>query len=63
VIYKDIEYQVVQTASPSGWKWTMFLDEIRTRTGVLIVEHTPSWMRNTRSIEPWRIWIKQLNAA
>jgi hypothetical protein len=33
VIYKDIEYQVVQTTSPPGWKWTVFLDEIRTRTG------------------------------
>jgi hypothetical protein len=31
--YKDIEYQVRQTASPSGWKWTVFLDATRTRTG------------------------------
>jgi hypothetical protein len=30
--------------------------------GMLIVEHTPCWMRNTRSTEPYRIWIKQLNA-
>jgi hypothetical protein len=33
VIYKGVEYQVVQTANPSGWKWTVYLDAIRTRTG------------------------------
>jgi hypothetical protein len=31
--YKQIEYSVVQTANPSGWKWTVFLDAKRTRTG------------------------------
>jgi hypothetical protein len=33
VEYKGIEYQVVQTANPSGWKWTALLDATRTRTG------------------------------
>lgn len=31
--YRDIEYQVVQTANPTGWKWTVQLDDERTRTG------------------------------
>jgi ABC-type branched-subunit amino acid transport system substrate-binding protein len=30
---KGIEYQIVQTANPSGWKWTVFLDATRMRTG------------------------------
>ena len=34
MVYKDIEYQIVQTANPSGWKWTVFLDATRTRTGI-----------------------------
>ena len=32
--YKGIEYSVLQTANPTGWKWTVFLDENRTRTGI-----------------------------
>ena len=32
--HKGIEYQVVQTASPTGWKWTVQLPEGRTKTGV-----------------------------
>ena len=31
--YKGIEDQITQTSSPSGWKWTVFLDAQRTRTG------------------------------
>ncbi len=31
--YRDIEYQVVQTACPTGWKWVVHLDDTRTRTG------------------------------
>ncbi len=31
--YKDIQYQVVQTANPTGWKWTVQLDENRIKTG------------------------------
>jgi hypothetical protein len=31
--YRGIEYSVVQTANPSGWKWTVVLDEKKTRTG------------------------------
>ncbi len=32
--YKGIEYRVVQAANPTGWKWTVFLDATRTRTGL-----------------------------
>lgn len=33
--YKTIQFDVIQTTSPShGWKWIVFLDATRTRTGV-----------------------------
>ncbi len=31
--YEGFEYTVVQTANPTGWKWTVQLDETRTKTG------------------------------
>jgi hypothetical protein len=31
--YKGIEYTVVQTASPTGWKWTVLVDATRRKTG------------------------------
>jgi hypothetical protein len=31
--YRGMEYGVVQTASPTGWKWTVQLDQNRTKTG------------------------------
>jgi hypothetical protein len=31
--YKGIEIRVVQTANPTGFKWTVQLDAKRTRTG------------------------------
>jgi hypothetical protein len=32
--HKGIEYQVVQTASPTGWKWTVQLDGGCVKTGM-----------------------------
>jgi hypothetical protein len=31
--YRDTEYQVVQTAKPPSWKWTVQLDNAHTKTG------------------------------
>jgi hypothetical protein len=31
--YKRYEYLVLQTASPTGWKWTVLLDNNMTKTG------------------------------
>jgi hypothetical protein len=31
--YRGIEYQVVQTANPTGWKWTIQFDSKRVKTG------------------------------
>jgi hypothetical protein len=31
--YRNVEYQVVQTSSPTGWKWTVQLDGRQSRTG------------------------------
>ena len=32
--YRGIQYLVVQTANPTGFKWTVHLDASRSRTGV-----------------------------
>jgi hypothetical protein len=32
--HRDIQFSVVQTANPVGWKWTVQLDATRTRSGV-----------------------------
>ena len=34
VEHKGVQYQVVETASPTGWKWTVQLADGRTITGV-----------------------------
>jgi hypothetical protein len=31
--YKRIQYQVLQTANPTGFRWTVYLDENRTKIG------------------------------
>jgi hypothetical protein len=33
MLYREVEYQVVQTASPTGRKWIVELDQYRSRTG------------------------------
>jgi hypothetical protein len=32
--YQGFEYTVVQTANPTGWKWTICLTNNRTRSGI-----------------------------
>ena len=32
--YKGIEYQIDQTASPTGWRWIVYLDDGQTKMGV-----------------------------
>ena len=31
--YKGLQYSIVQTSNPTGWKWIERLDDGRTRTG------------------------------
>jgi hypothetical protein len=31
--YKGFEYSVVQTANPTGWKWSVRVDKTRTKAG------------------------------
>ena len=38
--YKGYEYNVVQTANPTGWKWTVRLDETRTKMGTAFSRDT-----------------------
>jgi hypothetical protein len=51
--YKGIEYQVVQTANPTGWKWTAQLDVTRTRSGT-------SYSMKSASLEAQRKIDKEL---
>src|SRR5882757_4546867 len=32
--YKGIRFEIVETTNPCCWKWIVFLDETRMRTGV-----------------------------
>jgi hypothetical protein len=32
--YKTIPFEVLETTNPYGWKWIVFLDATRTRTGI-----------------------------
>ena len=34
--YKGIEYEVVQTANPTGWKWIVRLDADRRKSGISV---------------------------
>jgi hypothetical protein len=31
--HRGIEYQVVQTANPTGWRWTVYFDQVKDKTG------------------------------
>ena len=31
--HRGIQYQIVRTANPTGYKWTIYLDGNRTRSG------------------------------
>jgi hypothetical protein len=31
--FRGVQYVVVQTANPTGWKWTVSIDAKRTKTG------------------------------
>jgi hypothetical protein len=32
--YRTIQFEIVETTNPYGWKWIVFLDATRTRTGI-----------------------------
>ena len=32
--YRTVQFEVVETTNPYGWKWVVFLDATRTRTGI-----------------------------
>ena len=34
--HKAIQYEIIQTINPCCWKWIVFLDATRTRTGVAL---------------------------
>jgi hypothetical protein len=34
--YKAIQFEIVQTTDPCCWKWIIFLDATRTRTGIAL---------------------------
>jgi hypothetical protein len=32
--YKNIQFEIIETTNPYGWKWIVFLDATRTYTGI-----------------------------
>ena len=34
--YKAIQFEIIQATNPCCWKWIVFLDATRTRTGVAL---------------------------
>ena len=48
--HKGIQYQVVQTANPTGFKWTVNLDDNRIKTGVSCSRGNPIF-KAVRAIE------------
>lgn len=34
--YKAIQFEIIQTTSPCCWKWVVFLDATKTRTGIAL---------------------------
>jgi len=34
--YEAIQFEILQTTNPSCWKWVVFLDETKTRTGIAL---------------------------
>ena len=38
--YKGVEYRILQTANPTGFKWIVQLEENRTRTGTSALMRT-----------------------
>jgi hypothetical protein len=34
--YKAIQFEIIQMTNPCCWKWVVFLDATRTRTGVAL---------------------------
>jgi hypothetical protein len=66
--YKDFTYHVAQTANPPRWKWIVFLDATRTRTGrsltradaVLDAEQTiDNLLRSSERRSPVANWRRQ----
>ena len=34
--YKAIQFEIIQMTNPCGWKWVVFLDATKTRTGTAL---------------------------
>ena len=34
--YKAIQFEILQTTNPCCWKWVVFLDATKTRTGIAL---------------------------
>jgi hypothetical protein len=34
--YKAIQFEIIQTTNPCCWKWVVFLDSTKTRTGIAL---------------------------
>jgi hypothetical protein len=34
--YKAIQFEIIETTNPCCWKWVVFLDATKTRTGIAL---------------------------
>jgi hypothetical protein len=34
--YKAVQFEIIEMTNPSRWKWVVFLDATKTRTGVAL---------------------------
>ena len=34
--YKAIQFEIIQTTNPCCWKWVVFIDATKTRTGIAL---------------------------
>ena len=60
--YKTIQFEVVETTNPFGWKWVVFLDATESGPGLGLPALTPCWMLNWSSTRCWRT-VRTLAAA
>ncbi len=48
--HKGVQYEILQTANPTGWKWVVHLPDGRTETGVAPAKGT-ALFRAIRTID------------
>jgi len=58
--HKDVRFDVVQTASPTGWKWTVYIPGRRPKSGTTI--NTPMAIQLAETAIDRAIRVKSLKS-